>query len=287
MAWPFSYFSSTATTIDEMELHAALATHAGVREVQTGSYVDVVAVLIALAHVESALKLQALGDYVGETPHAFGLWQFNDRVHAIDKTRLDELDYQIALAVQLLRELDGIIRRGLKSVKDRRARGETVDFQPARDVANFYSVGWQYGGGVLLSWMSAGASLSVDGFKRYRSSIGKPAHSSYDGRARSFRAHYSRIESDAPDAWRDVVVSTYTNPVQSAKDLGALAAENLPELPDPRDYIPDPGDWFDKLVKGAKGAFVFGAIMAGFFGAALLIGLYLFFKFKDKTAGGP
>lgn len=249
----------------ERGLTDLLAASPLVKRAQAGVPVDVVALLVALATVESARDPKAQGDKnaAGET-QAWGLWQINSRVWPVDTGKvLGDVNYQIELAVKVLDQAAGAVMRGLAAIGERKRAGKTVAYVPDRDLPNMFNVAWQYGAGTVGSFMAEASDLSADGFVAWRTSKGKAVHPGYSARVTSFRAVYDSVRQYSPSFVSDVVVQTGSDvktigttgsldgtalgeTVEEKKEQVGAALENLKgKLPD----LPDPGAWLAKVRK--------------------------------------
>lgn len=238
-------------SISKAKLYDALINNKRVQQRQAKALVDLGALGTGIGSVEAArtplgyLVIESAGDVVNGVATAHGIFQVNDRVHKVEHASIPLLSYQIEeLYLVVYLECDAFVRKSLTAIRERKDRGEEIDFRPARDIPHMFNVAWQYGIGGLYNWAKGGSSMTVEGFELFRASIGKPVESGYRARAKSFAATYAEYIADPPDFWRDVVGQSVAHPIESLKETGKLAAENLPELPDlPK--VPNP---FEALI---------------------------------------
>lgn len=260
----------------ERGLTDLLAASPIVRRAQAGVPVDVVALLVALATVESARDPRAQGDKDGAgVTHAWGLWQINSRVWPVDTGKvLGDVNYQIELAVKVLDQAAGAVMRGLAAVGERKRAGKTVTYTPDRDLPNLFNLAWQYGAGAVGSFMAESADLSAAGFVAWRASKGKTVHPGYDARVTSFRGVYDSVRKYSPSFVSDVVVQTGAD-VGTIGSTGSLDGTALGQVVDEKKEqvgaalddlkgklpaLPDPGAWFAE-VKGKLLTFALVALV--------------------------
>ena len=205
----------------EKALAKLLAENPQVRELQKTAPVDLAAVLTALATVESSRDPKALGDHVAGVPHAFGLFQINDRVWSVDKGRvLGDVTYQISLAVEVMRQALGTVARALTRIRRLRDAGVKFDFKPDRDIPGWINVAWQYGAGGANEWLQLTTDFSSAGFSTFRNEQRvpvKPVEAGYAKRAATFRLVHDSVRADSPSILEDVAF-------QSGKDLYTIGS---------------------------------------------------------------
>lgn len=270
--------------IAEDDLLAALTSHKAVIALQKRAPVDVAACLMALALVESNFDVLAEGDHVAGEPKALGLWQFNIRVHAFDGARLEDVGYQIEWAAKLMGELVHEVEAAAPAIRARKSEVGVFTFDPARDVPNFFNVGWQFGSGTLRQWITGFSLLDLEGFVAFRNHVGRPlgakGEAAYRLRSARFRARYEKVVADAPRYWAGVVEDAQAVagglsggvfaatlfPVESAlRDAGAALAERVPAPLNPISKIKE----LATLVK----------MIAAAFAAVIVLGVVLLIAF--------
>lgn len=225
-----------ASFVKASQLESALNLSPIVRALQQNATVDVVAMLMALADVESSYQLDAAGD----GGSSFGLWQINSKVWTFDPTRIGSLDYQLSAMQPVFEQANDAVQKALAVLRQRQdASGglDTTSWQtreasavakrppPSIEQPLWYSIVWQFGAGSFAQFIAATKDTSAEGFSAYRKSIGKPVPATFYKRQTRMLETYDLYKvPDRASFWNDVVV-------KSGSDLLELPGKVVKEIP--------------------------------------------------------